>query len=125
MNLNDLTIGDAKTLAAMFSSPSATTTFQAPLGKKCIVRTYASGVHFGTLEAQEGRQVKLTNARRLWKWHAASGISLSEVAVHGINAGNSKVCEVVPEIYITDALEIIPASDVSVNSIETAAVYQP
>lgn len=46
-------------------------TFTPHIGKKCIIRTYASGVHFGTLTAQDGRQVELQNARRLWRWDVA------------------------------------------------------
>lgn len=39
------------------------------IGRKCIIRCYASGVHYGTVAAHEGRQVTLTDARRLWRWH--------------------------------------------------------
>jgi hypothetical protein len=93
------------------------------IGKKCIIRCYASGVHYGTVIAQDGRQVTLADSRRLWRWHTGGvdrGISLSAVAMTGIDASKSKVEPVLPEIILLDALEIIPASAASQASIEAA-----
>lgn len=93
------------------------------IGKKCIIRCYASGVHFGTLTAQDGRQVELTNARRLWRWHTGgkdNGVSLSAVAVTGIDAKRSTVEPIVASITLLDALEIIPATEAASASIEGA-----
>lgn len=93
------------------------------IGKKCIIRCYASGVHFGTVTAHDGRQVTLANARRLWRWHtggADKGLSLSAVALTGIDASRSKVEPALPEIVLLDALEIIPASEAAQASIEAA-----
>lgn len=93
------------------------------VGKKCVVRCYASGVHFGTLVALDGRQVELTDARRLWRWHTGgAGISLSEVAMTGIDAGRSRIAVTVPFITLLDALEIIPATAIAASSIEGAEV---
>ena len=93
------------------------------IGKKVILRTYASGVHFGTLVAQDGRQVELHNSRRLWRWHTGGkGISLSEVATSGIDQSRSRIAVSLPEITILDALEIIPATDEAAVSIEGAEV---
>ncbi len=93
------------------------------IGRKCIIRCYASGVHFGTVAAHDGRQVTLSNARRLWRWHTGGkdkGVSLSAVAVTGIDASRSKVEPVVAEMMLLDALEIIPATDAAIASIEAA-----
>ena len=93
------------------------------IGRKCIIRCYASGVHFGTVAAHEGRQVTLTNSRRLWQWHTGGkdkGVSLSAVAVTGIDASRSRVEPVVAEIILLDALEIIPATEAATASIEAA-----
>ena len=38
------------------------------IGKFVIVRTYSAGVHAGTLASQAGKEVTLTNARRIWLW---------------------------------------------------------
>ena len=125
MDINDLTIKQAKELAAMFSESGAARV-SPHIGKKCIIRAYASGVHFGTLKAQHGRQVELENARRLWRWDAAPhGISLSEIARHGPVGSRSKICCVVDEMSILDALEVIPCTDDAAKVIEDAKVYIP
>ncbi len=93
------------------------------IGRKCIIRCYASGVHYGTVAAHDGRQVTLTNSRRLWRWHTGgkhNGVSLSGVAVNGIDPAKSTVEPELPEITLLDALEIIPASDKASKSIEAA-----
>ena len=120
MELDDLKISDLKQLLSIFGTENRT--FTPHIGKKCIIRTYASGVHFGELVKQDGRQVELKNSRRLWKWHATDGISLSEVANTGIDNSKSKICAVLPAMTITDCLEIIPALDAAIQSIECAKV---
>lgn len=122
MNINDLTFEQVKELAAMFGNRGEIPPPTPHIGKKCIIRTYASGVHFGTVLAHSGRQVELSNSRRLWRFWAASGISLSAVSQNGIKPEKSKICDVIPQMTILDALEIIPASDAATTSIEGAAV---
>lgn len=125
MELDNLTIGEAKKLAALFNSADEGS-FTPHTGKKCIIRTYASGVHFGVLVAQSGRQVELRKSRRLWRWDAApNGISLSEVALHGPVGSRSKICSEISEITILDALEIIPCTDAAISVIEGSKVYTP
>ena len=36
------------------------------IGKVCMVRTYSAGVFFGTLKERNGKEVVLTDARRIW-----------------------------------------------------------
>lgn len=123
MDINNMTIGQARELAAIFGGHSDDAKpFTPHIGKRCIIRTYASGVHFGTVVAQSGRQVELAYARRLWKWHSVEGISLSDVAMTGIDHSESHVCATVPAITITDALEIIPTTGIAANSITDAPV---
>ena len=125
MNIDDLTIKQAKELAALFGGHESAAS-SPHIGKKCIIRTYASGVHFGELVSQSGRQVELKNARRLWRWDAAPhGISLSEVAKHGPVGSRSQICCVVDEISILDSLEVIPCTDEAAKVIEGAKVYTP
>ena len=89
------------------------------IGKKVIIRTYSAGVFFGTLAEKDGNEVILTNARRLWSWKAKESISLSAVAVHGIDEADSKIVEAVPSIWL-QPIEIIPCSDIAIKSIEGA-----
>ena len=77
-------------------------------GKDVIVRTYSAGVHFGTLASREGKEVVLHNARRIWHWDGA--FTLSAVAEKGVK-NTSKLSVSVPEILLTEAIEIIPCSE--------------
>lgn len=78
------------------------------IGKKVVIRTYSAGVHFGTLVEKDGKEVVLSNARRLWSWTGA--LSLSEVATIGVNMAGSKISEPVEYIILTEAVEIIPCT---------------
>jgi hypothetical protein len=90
-----------------------------------IIRTFSAGVHAGELVRRDGKEVELANSRRLWLWHTADkGISLSDVATGGIDPKKSKVCAVLPSITLTEAIEIIPATDAARATIETADVYR-
>ena len=77
-------------------------------GSIILVRTYSAGVHFGTLVRRDGKEVVLNNARRLWSWQGAC--SLSQVAVDGVDLASSKISCTVPEITLTEAIELIPMS---------------
>lgn len=94
--------------------------FTPHIGKDCVIRTYASGVHFGRLVAQDGRMVEIADSLRLWRWRAKDGIALSGVAVHGIVARDCKIDSLVPSMTILDALEIIPATEGAAASIRAA-----
>ena len=124
MDLDDLTIGDAKKLACMFSKKEESTSCCHPfIGKKCIFRSYSSGVHFGELSEKDGKEVIIKNARRLWYWKTTNkGISLSEVALGGL-AKDSKVCAPVDAIWL-EAIEIIPCTKEAIKSIEGADEYK-
>ena len=74
---------------------------------------------FGKLDKKSGNEVILKNARRMWYWHAAESISLSAVALYGINQDKSKIVAAVPAVWL-EAIELIPASDKAVTSIEGA-----
>ena len=118
--LDNLTIGEAKQLAAMFGgAKSASSSLNAMVGKKCIIRTDRAGVFFGEIVEKDGAEVIVKNARRLWYWKAAEGISLSAVAENGIDQKSSKLAPVVSAIWF-EAIELIIASDEAIKSIEGA-----
>ena len=118
MNINELTIGQAKELAAMFASQPQTS-LNSMVGKKVIIRTYSAGVWFGTLSEKSGNEVILSSARRMWRWFAADSISLSAVVLHGIKEDKSQSAEAVPSVWL-EAIEIIPCSTKSSDQIEGA-----
>lgn len=118
MDINDLTLGQAKELAAMFGGiKKCEQTLNGMIGKKVIIRTYSAGVHFGTLVEKAGNEVILKNARRMWQWKAAESISLSGCALYGIDQKNSRIAPPVDSIWL-EAIEIIPCTKETANSIE-------
>lgn len=87
------------------------------IGKKVIVRGDRSGVFFGTLAEKDGKEVLLTNCRRLWYWDGAA--SISQLATDGTMKPNQcKFTVTVEEIVILDAIEIIVCSDNASKKIE-------
>ena len=118
MDTNSLTIGEAKQLEQMFSSQPSSG-LSAMVGKQCIVRTYSAGVWFGEVAEKDRNEVILKNARRMWQWFAAESISLSAVAVHGIDADKSRIAGPVESVWL-EAIELIPASDKAIKSISEA-----
>jgi hypothetical protein len=120
MNINELTIGQAKEVANMFSQspPASDGTLRHMVGEKVIIRTYSAGVWFGTLSEKSRNEVIVKSARRLWKWKAQQGISLSSVALYGIDTAGSRVEP--PVTVWLEAIEIIPCSDDAILSLEGA-----
>ena len=117
MNIDDLTIREAREIAALFAngnSPVASTTpkttWQHPfIGKRVLVRTYSAGVHIGTLvsvNSDNAMECHLKDALRLWKW-TNGGLSLSAVAHNGIKGGRINRTD---EVTLTNAIEYIPTT---------------
>ena len=89
------------------------------IGQEVIIRTYSAGVWFGRLKEKSGNEVILTEARRMWRWWAKESISLSGVALHGINQEKSRIAGAVESVWL-QAIEIIPVSGKVAESIHTA-----
>lgn len=87
------------------------------IGQFVIVRTYSAGVHAGTLKSQDGKMVVLSDAQRIWFWKGAN--TLNEIALRGVGKG-SKISEAVPEIALTEAIELIPASNEARDNLREA-----
>ncbi len=82
------------------------------IGRYCVVRARDASPHAGIVEDIDGRTVKMREARRLWRWRVLrkNGISLSDLAVVGIDEEFSKVGP--PQAtMILDACEVILASE--------------
>lgn len=122
MNIDQMTYGELKQIAALFSSvqpqTSETKKTEHPfIGKFCIALCYEAGVHAGFVESIDGENVILSESVRLWQWKAADGITLSGVAQNGIKKENCKFDSVNPKIYLTGVCELIPCSDKSSKDI--------
>ena len=90
--------------------------------KYVIARTYSAGVFAGFLFRKDGKEVVLKNARRIWYWDGAA--SLSELAVRGTSKPEScKFPVAVPEVTLTETIEIIPTTTAGKESIEGVKVW--
>ena len=118
-NIDDLTIGQARQLAAMFAGQTTIAATPHPfIGRYVICRCSAAGVHAGVLVGVSGDTAILRDSRRLWQWQARDGVALSGVAQHGLAGG--KIDTANPEIYLTGVCEIIPCSAKAREDIENA-----
>lgn len=90
--------------------------------KFVICRTYSAGVFAGFLESREGKEVVLSNARRLWYWAGAA--SLSQLAMEGTK--KPKDCKfpvAVNRVELTEAIEILDVTPEAQKSIEEVPVW--
>jgi len=78
----------------------------------CVVRTYSAGVHIGYVHTfgkdNNPQYAKLLKSRRLHYWSGAC--SLSQVAMDGVSP-DSRIAMELPEIELTDVIEVIPCSE--------------
>lgn len=123
MNIDDLTIGQAKELVKQFGGENNEPESYL-LGQYVIVRSRESGVHAGFLTQRHNRLVVLKESRRLWYWKAKMEHTLSAVALHGLGDG-SKIAGVLPVVEVLDACEIIPVSKSAMVSIQEFASHDP
>ena len=87
-----------------------------------IVRTYSAGVFAGTLESRKGREVVMSNARRLWYWNGAA--SLSQLAQEGTkDPGSCKFPTPVDRVELLEAIEILDVTPAAKKSIEAVPVW--
>lgn len=96
---------------------------EAFIGRYCMVRTYSAGVFAGTIAERDGKEARLTNARRIWYWSGAA--SLSQLATEGTSRPQDcKFPAPVDEVLLTEVIEIIPITDLAAKSIEGVRVWQ-
>lgn len=91
--------------------------------KYVIVRTCSAGVFAGTLEEKNGKEVTLSQARRLWYWDGAA--SLSQLAMEGVSKPqNCKFpCEV-DKVILTEVIEILLCTEKAKQSISEVTVWR-
>jgi len=93
------------------------------LSRMVLIRTYSAGVHFGEIKSSlDGQEITLMNARRLYKWKGA--LSLSEVAVNGVELSGSQITVIVPTITLTNVIEVIPMSLTAAKQLMEAKTWQ-
>jgi hypothetical protein len=91
--------------------------------KYVIVRTYSAGVFAGYLESRNGKEVVLTDARRIWYWKGAA--SLSQLAVDGTSKSSEcKFPVAVSRVVLTEAIEILDVTPKGKESILSVSVWK-
>lgn len=97
------------------------------VGKICLVRSYASGVHFGEVIDEfftaAGKVVILKDSRRIHYWSGAA--SLTQIANDGIkNKDSSRLTQIMPEIEVVNVCETIPISEKAIKQLESHPIWQ-
>lgn len=90
----------------------------------CVVRTYSAGVHIGYVQefgTKHPQYAKLLNSRRLHGW--TNACSLSQVAMDGVGEG-SRIAMMLPDIELTDVIEVIPCSYKAMEFFKSAQVWK-
>jgi len=118
IDINNLTIGEARELAALFGGSASKPQSIPGDGRAVIVRSRDAGVMFGRLERYEGSTVYLKNARQMWSWTAAEGGTLLDCAMHGVSKG--KFSTVADAAIVIGACTIIDCTEKAVKSLESA-----
>ncbi len=91
--------------------------------KYYIIRGDRSGVFFGQIAGRNGQEVELRNVRKLWYWDGACAVE--QLSVDGVTRSNEcKFTVVVPEMVITDAIQIIPCSDKAAKILGEVRVWK-
>ena len=114
MNIEDLTIGQARELAGLFCKADSTSTHPFA-GEYCVFRGYRCGVYCGKLTrvVAVGREsyFEVEDSRRM-QYQKYVGFTLCSVATQGID-GESKLSPPVPihHLAVTDIEEIFPCSE--------------
>ena len=122
MNIDELTIGQAKELAEMFSINIRVVDERAPTHAllPVLVCTAKRGVVFGYTESQGARPIKLTNARMCLYWSADVG------GVFGLaDIGPTKDCKIsatVPSIILEEVTAVFEVQENAIKAWTKAPV---
>lgn len=91
--------------------------------KYCVVRTYSAGVHIGFVKSfgiKHPQHAELIKSRRLHYWAGAA--SLSQVAMDGVDE-SSRIAVELPEVELTDVVEVITCSTKSKEFFQKAKAW--
>lgn len=122
MNLDELTIGQAKQLAEIFSgsNPCAESSIlKDVIGKYCITRSRSEGVLFGKIVRADETGFVIDESRRLF-YHKPKDTKLSwyeGVAMSGLHP-DSKISGTVERKYVIEDYSLTVCSDEAIKNIK-------
>lgn len=88
------------------------------LGRKVIVRSRDAGVIYGEYAGNDGSTIRIKGGIQMWKWCAAKGITLIDVATHGVKKTECKFSPSSADVTVFNACAMIEVSDEASKSIE-------
>ena len=87
-------------------------------GRKVIVRSRDAGVIYGEYAGNDGSTVHIKNGVQMWKWFAAKGISLIDVATYGVKKSECKFSTATASVTVFNACALIDVTAEAAASIE-------
>lgn len=88
-----------------------------------LVRCEAASVFAGYIKERNGREVTMTEARRIWYWDGAA--SLSQLAMEGVKKpGSCKFAMPLKEVVLLDAIEIMPMTKEAERNVKDVTVWK-
>jgi len=112
------TLKAAVALLEGMNAPAKPATVIGQIGRKVIVRSKDAGVIYGTYVSNDGDTISLTDARQLWKWCAAKGITLIDVATYGVKKSECKFSPASATMTVFNACALIDVTAEAAASIE-------
>lgn len=88
------------------------------IGRKVIVRSRDAGVIYGEYAGSDGSTIHLKNGVQMWKWFAAKGVSLIDVATYGVKKSECKFSDATATVTVFNACALIDVTDEAAASIE-------
>ena len=116
MNLESLKAAIAILECASTATPASGFPVQC---RKVIVRSRDAGVVYGEYAGNDGDTVHVKNARQMWKWCAAKGISLIDVATYGVKKSECKFSPASATVTVFNACALIDVTSEAAASIES------
>lgn len=68
-----------------------------------VVRTFSAGVFSGYVDSRDGKEIQLSEARRIWRWKGAN--TISEIVNNGCDMEYTRISEPTC-VILTEAIEI-------------------
>jgi hypothetical protein len=91
--------------------------------QRYIIRGDRSGVFVAEIESRSGQEAVLKNARRLWQWSGAT--ETLQLALDGVSQPSGcKFTVTVPQLTLTDVIQVCPASEKALASIDAVPVWK-
>lgn len=88
-----------------------------------IIRCDRSGVFLGRVTKESGQRLEIEDCRRLYYWDGAA--TCSQLSIDGVSKPeNCRFPEAEPFKIVLDAIEIIPASEKAVASLQGVSVWR-